>query len=374
MVSGQHRAPTVFFRRHGGPIVVWVCAVTVVAFLLTSRTTVIEAPGLVQGRSIRVSPIEPGLLASIEVALLQEVRRGQVVARMDGTRLHAEAAMVAAEVEAVRRELELERAERDQNTVSDQRRFQNDVETCRLAVLEILTVLEPDRVTLADRRRDVASYRELLDRELVSVREFQRVQAECDALDRRVAEHETLLARARDDLAEAERRRDAFFAANEDVEGNTIQVAAERALSARITALEKQLQAVRVRHDDLALTAPFDGYVTQIQASPGQLVQSGDIVLTLTDAHPQQIVVWLDEAAVRRLQQRDDLAATVVQNGFDGSVQARCPVAHIGVSVEDMPQELWQAPDRIQRGRPVILGLPPDLNLVPGERVTVRWS
>jgi len=352
---------------------VWMVAVVVVVALLSDRAVIIEAPGLVRGRTVQISPVEPGLLASLEVNLLQEVRSGQVLARMDEERLRAEAAVVTAEVEVVRQELALDLVGRRQDVVTERRRFANDVEDTRLEVLEILAVLEPDRVTLADLERDVESYRQLLAEELVSVREFERVQAEHQALARRVGEHETLLERTRSDLVQAEHRRDDFARQNADV-GDQNDAADEAMLTARVTMLQRRLALVLLRCSDLTLTAPFSGVVTRIPVCSGQVIQPGETVLVLAEAAPEEIVVWLDEASVRRLQRNGDMQAVVIHSAGGNGVQAHCPVAHIGPVVETMPSELWPAPDLPIRGRPVVLGVPVGLQLVPGERVTVRWG
>lgn len=374
MGTGRFSALPSILRRHAGPLVVWVVALAVVVLMLGDRATVIEARGLVQGRQVTISPLEAGMLASVDVGLLQSVRRGQVVARLDEARLRADAAVVAAEVEAVRRELEHDLAGRQLNAASDQLRFASDVAASRLQVLEILAVLEPDRITLADLGRDVEGYRELLAQELVSVREYERVQAEHDALARSVAEHEALLARAQQDLAAAERRAEAAEGRADMTPGVEPELAAARVLAARVTALERQLDAVRVRAEDLQLVAPFDAVVTQIPASPGQMVRPGDTVLTLAESRPEQIVVWVDEESARRLQDRGDLEAMVIRNVGGRQVHARCPVGRVGVTVETMPPELWPAANLPQRGRPVVLAVPPELHVVPGELVTVRWG
>lgn len=362
-------------RRHGGPVVVWVVAVVVVVGMLTRRSTIVEVQGLVRAPSVQVSPIEAGQLASIEVGLLQDVRRGQIVARMDDTLLRADAALVAAEVEAIRRELVFDLKVQRQDEVSELRRFTTDVEAARLRVIEVLTVLEPDRITLADLDRNVASYSELLNSELVSVREFEREVAERDALAQKVSEHDSLLDRARRDLAEAETRRTGFLHDRpESAEGSSEADPVTELLSARVTALERRLDMVAVRRDDLWLTAPFDGVVVQIPACPGQVLQPGEPVLTLAQARAEEIIVWLDEASVDRLKRRGDLSATVIQTRGGKHVRAECNVARIGPTIVTLPPELWPLPNRPSRGRPVVLGLPAALDLVPGELVTVRWG
>jgi multidrug resistance efflux pump len=328
----------------------------------------------VQGRKVPLAPVEVGVLGSLDVELLQEVRRGQVVARMDAARLRAEVATVSAEIEAVRQELALEIAARQQGAATDRHRFATDVDRARLRVLEIIAVLEPDRVTLADLERDVASYRELLAQEMVSVREYERVQSEHDALARRVQEHEHLLAAARAELTQAEQRWEQYVARHGELSGGEQALVADRALASRITALERELELVLLRQDDLTLTAPFDGVITQILASPGQVLRPGEVVLTVAESQPQRIVVWLDEASVRRLEQRGDLEATLSQVIAGKTVRVHCEVARIGSTIETKPLELWRAPERPESGRPVVLGVPAGVRLVPGGKVTVRWG
>jgi multidrug resistance efflux pump len=362
-------------HRHRGPIVVWLVACTAVWLMLRERSVVVEARGLVQAASVVVSPLETGQLTRIEVGLLQDVRRGQVLARLDDTRLHAEAAVVLAEVEALRQESLLEDSDRRLDEAGELRRFTADVEQARLRILEILAILQPDRITLADLERDVASYADLLAGEMVSVRECERVRAEYDAMAEKVADYESLLIQARGDLEQAEQRRQSFLAQQPALTADAAVVdVAAQSLAARLEVLQRQLEEVAVRREDLVLTAPFDGVVIQIPASPGQVVRPGDPVLTLTAARAEQIVVWLDERSVERLRRREDLLATVIQARDGQQRRAECPVVRIGPTVIPLPEELWPSPTRPMRGRPVVLGIPAGLDLVPGELVTVRWG
>ena len=362
-------------RRHRGPAVVWCLAVATVFLMLRHRSVIVEAPGLVQSPSVVVTPLEIGQIASVDVDLLQDVRRGQVLVRMDDARLRAESAVVAAEVEALRRELEQSLAERGQDEAADLRRFTGDVEQARIRGLEVLAILEPDRILLADLERDVVAYRDLLVGDLVSTRECERVQAEHDAMAEKVAEHEALLAGSRDDLAAAQERRRTFLNGRPELASDgAVADAAGEAIAARVAVLERRFDEVAVRRDDLALVAPFDGVVMQIPTCPGQVVRPGDTVLTLTAARPEKIVVWLDEAAVDRLRRRGDLEATVIQAHDGRRLHAVCPVVRIGPAVVTLPVELWPSPTRPVRGRPVVLGIPAGLDLAPGEMVTVRWG
>jgi len=358
-------------RRHGGTVAVWFLALIAVIVLLERRSVVVEARGLAQAPSVILSPLEVGEVASVEVGLLQEVRRGQVLVRMDDARLQAEAAVVMAEVGALRAELQLAQADRRLSEAADRRRFTADVEQARLQILEILAELEPDRITLADLARETESYRELLAVAMVSARECERVEAAHAALAGKVAEFETLLAEARRELTAAEERRTEFLRRRPD---GAAPDAADETIATRVAVLERRLEEVRVRRDDLALTAPFDGVVIQIPACAGQVVRPGDPVLALTAARVEQIVVWLDEVAVERVRRRGDLAATVIRQRGGRQERTRCAVLRIGPAVVPVPAELWRTPSQPLRGRPVVLEIVPELDLAPGEMVTVRWG
>ena len=362
-------------QRHGGPVLVWCAACLAVGLMLAKRSAVVEAPGLVQSVSVAISPLETGRLSSIEVGLLEEVRRGQVLARMDDARLHAETAVMVAEVDALRRERALEISARRLDETGELRRFATDIEQAQMQILEILAILAPDRITLADLELDAEVYAELRAGDMVSVREYERVKAERDAMAGKVNEYEVLLARARRDLDEARERQQAYLRQRPSRSGDeTGDETAAQALTARLEVLQRRLEEVAVRSEDLILSAPFDGAVIQIPACPGQVVRQGDPVLTLTSMHAEQIVVWLDERSVERLRRRSDLLATVVQTRDGGSLRAECPVVRIGPAVVTVPETLWPTPTRPVRGRPVVLGIPAGMTLVPGEQVTVRWS
>jgi hypothetical protein len=51
---------------------------------------------------------------------------------------------------------------------------------------------------------------------------------------------------------------------------------------------------------------------------------------------------------------------------------ARSKIADIGPTIELMPQRLWRSPMIPQWGMPVLIGIPPGLELIPGEVVGIR--
>lgn len=59
-----------------------------------------------------------------------------------------------------------------------------------------------------------------------------------------------------------------------------------------VKALQAQLRIVEVRLDDMSITAPFDGQITQRLAEPGQWLGAGDSALTLTSEG--KLEAWLD--------------------------------------------------------------------------------
>ena len=47
-------------------------------------------------------------------------------------------------------------------------------------------------------------------------------------------------------------------------------------------------------------------------------------------------------------------------------------VVHVGPVIELMPERLWQNPNLPRYGLPVLIRIPPGMELVPGELVGVR--
>ena len=359
------------------PILVWMAAVAGVVVLFHHRAERFEVLGLAQGQVRQIAATCPGRLREVRVQLFERVTGGQELAVidtvLDDEYLQAELATALAEVQHLMAQLVptqerllAEEANRETGMIEAQRRFCVDVENVRLRVLELTTVLETDRIMLEDLALEVEIARSLLEQEAVTAYDLQKAEAQHNGLAKKIGENERLLEQARQDLKQAERRRDEFAQRQPqhpsvDSELEVIRKAAK--------VQEQLIEGLLARRVPLVLSSPVDGLVSQIQRGPGEAVLAGDPILTIAEARPRDIIAYATADQLGRVRER--MVVELIK-GSEPAQIVNSQVVYVGPTVELMPEQLWRNPNLPQWGRPMLIKIPPGLELIPGELVGIR--
>jgi hypothetical protein len=132
---------------------------------------------------------------------------------------------------------------------------------------------------------------------------------------------------------------------------------------------EKRIAAMKARRDKLVLTAPCDGYVSQIQCEVGEAVMQGVEILRIAKEKPRAIIAYANEGIVGELAIGKRVE---VVKGSMPPQKGSSTVTYIGPAVEQMPQRLWRNPNFPQWGRPLLIEIPSDMDLIPGEMVGIK--
>jgi len=374
-------------RVHLIPVVVWLSTVVCVVVLFSHRSRRYEVLGVAQGPVHQVASVSDGRLKSLNVELFDEVSQGQVLAVVDtvpendNTRelveaqtetVRAEIERLAAEWEATRERLLGDVAGVATSRVVDRRRFAVDVEDKRFRVLELETLIDADKLKLDNLALDAKIFvmRGRLDANDVALYELKRIQAERDDTLERIADNERLLAQARLDLAEARKRQEEFARQElQDPEMSAAKAATDKAIEVqrkRMNELQVQLAAL----EPLQLKAPFDGIVSVVHHNRGEAVLAGEPILTIARKEPENIVAYATEEQAARVQPR--MTVQLVDRNLQRTRVVDSQVLYVGPVVEQMPPRLWRNPNIPQWGRPVVIKIPPNLDLLPGAIVGIR--
>ena len=118
------------------------------------------------------------------------------------------------------------------------------------------------------------------------------------------------------------------------------------------------------------IPAPFTGAVTAIHAHAGQHVIRGDAILSLTSPEVKYLVCHLPQAG----QAPPKVGAAVDIRGLgQATAWTRSVVLAVGPAVEEAaPSEGFDAA-RPVRGLPLRVAVPPEMSLLPGSLVEVRF-
>ena len=129
------------------------------------------------------------------------------------------------------------------------------------------------------------------------------------------------------------------------------------------------IKEIIVESGTLIVRAPADGLVNSIMLQPGQTVLPGQIILTIAEHSPDQIIAYAGAAHLGSLREgmRVELVTETPEQRIDSS-----QVTYVGPVIEELPIRFRRHPDIIEWGRPFIVKKPAQLKLVPGQTVGIR--
>jgi multidrug resistance efflux pump len=225
------------------------------------------------------------------------------------------------------------------------------------------------RVDLAEARARLAFAEAEADRALrlskatngvpfVSQAELQMAQRNLDALRAEIAERQLLV---RDVGGQIEK-----MAPDERKMSEEVPASIEAALAVE----QRALEAVESQLNPTILLAPIDGFVSAVHRLSGEAVQAGEPILTISGMRAEKIIAYVRQP----LQQRPQVGMTVeVRSRSEGRLAGRGEVLSVGGQLEPILPELMvyraaTAPE-VEYGLPVLLTVPQELGLIPGEIV-----
>jgi len=129
----------------------------------------------------------------------------------------------------------------------------------------------------------------------------------------------------------------------------------------------------RIQHDDgrwTDLAAKSDGQIIAIQREPGQTVAAGDSILTLAPNHGRHITAYL--RADHHLQIEPGTPG-ILHPHSDPTASVRAAVERVGPRYERIPAAQIRDRKGDERGLPILISIPPECPLRPGELVYVEW-
>jgi multidrug resistance efflux pump len=381
------------YLHHIVPVLVWLGAVAGVVGLFYQRSKRFEIVGIAQGQVRQVAASCTGRIRSVSVDLFESVEEGQVVAvldtLLDSERLQAELNTVAGEVEHLMAQLIptqetliAEAANLETNNVADQRRFSVDVENARLRILELKALIASDRITLEDLAMEVKIVQDLVKQDAAAPYELQKVETQYDSLAKKIEQNERLLEQTIADLAQAERRRDEFL------QRQMIHPSVDSALEVirkEVGVQERVMKQLLAELKPVELKAPINGVVIAVPIAAneanmrragekvlrraGEVVVEGEPVLAIAEIKPAEVVAYVRQVQLGLVQEKV-MVELVKTSGLPQIAISQ--VTSIGPAFELIPQQLWRNPNLPEWGRPVLIKVPPGLELIPGEVVGVR--
>jgi multidrug resistance efflux pump len=293
-----------------------------------------------------VTSFKAGRIARLHVMLYQDVQAGDLIAEVDA----ADPLILSNTVAVIRAEMDLIRI----NAGLDAG------DKVRLAGFQ-LSWMESRAELLANQAQLAYAQREF-DRISTLYAEKLETQAILD------------LARSTRDqyAALVEQQTLAVAAAEQAMRGFDPTAAAESpAIKTELALAEQNLHLAEAELQPILLRAPISGRINRLDKMPGASVAAGDVIVTVASPTSERIVGYLSQPL--RIEPVVGMKVQVRSRGLVRAV-SETHITHVGARIE-----MFDAPLRVrgmgaaqERGLPIVMAMPPNFNVRPGELLEVR--
>jgi membrane fusion protein (multidrug efflux system) len=343
--------------------ITWMIACAVLALVATpialwlhhQSEYVMSRNAMVRGQLAQLGARFEGVVTSIEVEQGERVSAGQILARLEDRHIRADAQQAQAELEGLKRELEVERTA----IIHEERRLQNRLREATANLNAAAAAVEAAQSRAEDARAAHDVRRSLLESGFVSRESARDAEAKSTTAD----------ALVRGARAEREAARAAAQRARIDAAGLAIRKQRIGVLEAGVMRAEARLSAAQANLEATLIRAPADGAVVRRIVQPGGSVEVGSPILSLWIGKDVWVEAWLDEDDIGEV--KIGAAARVTLQSFPGR-EFTGTVDKIGLTTDyEMPASEVPQPRSVRmRGAPVVgvgirLENPPPV-LLPG--------
>jgi multidrug resistance efflux pump len=342
------------FRAQGMPALVFGASALGVVYLWDPGAGANSITGEVTGLRSELSAPVSGALQELRVRPFQVVIAGE---QIGSVQVMPELRMQAA-LEVLHAEIALAAIGSSDLALTRQRNWLN-WQSLRRDWLQVRAEAASLRVRAEHARRESERLQELFNQNRISSLEFERARAEAEAL---LAE-------------EGEKRRLAeelgrTVARSEQPQGEN-SFGMEGTMQATLDWLEKRLRQLEADLQPVPLVAPISGVITAIHRQAGEYIREGDPVVEIRSERASHIVGYVRQPL--RVEPREGMAVQVTVRGRSGRGEAQ--ILEVGPQFETLAPVFQRSTLQAEeRALPLLISLPPNLSLRPGELLDLRLA
>lgn len=337
------------FRVRVIPVAAFVFVLGLAVWLWSKNLANPLVMGTAQGLEADVTSPQVGVLTELRVAPYQEVSKGEVLAviRPGAPDLLSNTlSVIRAEMDVIRSEAGLDGGDR-----------------IRYAQLHLDSMLE---------RADLVALKAQL---AYAEKEFNRVAT---LVERKVLDPSQYdialrdLEQAREEVATRSAAVEAADQGLRELDPATASAESPSVVAA-LTLANERLRLAEAELQPITLTSPIDGCVSKLQKLAGTTIIDGEPILTVASPDADYILGYVGQPL--RIEPTRGMTVKVRSRGLHRTV-GEATITHVGPRIE-----LFNAPLRVrgmgnaqQRGLPIMVSVPPEMKLRPGELVDLTLS
>lgn len=334
------------------PLLIWLAVVGLAVWAYGRGVEFKRINGLVDPIQEAVAPDEDGRLKEILVKRGQQVRAGDIVARMDNSVLDQQIAKLEAAIASdlqdrlLSAQFDLSRlktARRD--LVRDQAADKGELANL-LALQEAFNTMEK---TMGNTIAAKAAFSEAQARITGDIGRLQGATGLYADQIKEMDEEIAVLEKGVERLKKGMENPEELAAANGDL---------------------SELQELRVLRDRNTLVATQDGVVDRIEKEVGEFILKGETILRIV-ATPEVVRAILPQEYLHRVQVGQKVWVSSTADKYNYYLTE---VVGLSPRVSNIPDSSSPLPNRVVHGQEVIVGYPADSNFHPGQTVLVHFE
>jgi multidrug resistance efflux pump len=367
------------------PALVWLAAIGAIIFIVRDKGQKFETIGIVNREERTMESPCAGRIKSVAVSSFNKVEKGQPLVIIDtvldpeqnNNQINAQRDIILAKIKQLQAELaatenklKTDSAAKESDFVTSSRNFAVDVEKTRLETVQLKAQTEPAKIRLKKLEYDIKianANSAVTGQNLIQLHyEIEKWKQESAALAKEIEENEKLLAQAEENLKLAQSRKEEFE------KQNPLHPSIEAALQPiheAINVQEKTLAQLLIEQPIVTVEAPFDGVITNIVIRNNDTIANREPMLTIVETEPKAIIAYIKEEQTSMVKEK--MEVSVMKRTYPQKI-AKSQITYLSPVMELLPQQLWLANNMPQWGRPIIIEIPPDFDVIPGEVVNIQ--
>ena len=256
--------------------------------------------GTIETTQANLSFQVPGRVVKVNVQEGQSVTKDQIIAELDRAEFESRYEQARANLDRA------QKTKQQLGTVLDINRKTLPSEVARAAA-----AVTSARDTLKDAEKNYKRFEDLFSKGVITEKEHDSMKLAYDVAQSRLTESESMLKLTQGNLTRID-------AAKQDIE----------VASAQISSINASLDQASIQLDYTQLKSPMNGVITSRNVEPGETVNSGREVITISDLARVDLKIFVDETEIGKVrpgQKVDVKVDTFPGKTYTGSVSFVSP-------------------------------------------------
>lgn len=344
------------------PVALCAASLGVAALLNGGLADAPTIQAFVEGEPQHVAALEQGRVDELLVTPGQLVEPGQLLVKLDTSLLDAELDVLRAEEDALLSQIRSSLTEAQRQQVMDRRTLLQSVDQARVELSQAEAALASATARWEILRAERSRLQKLIQEKLATADALTEVELSFSEVDKILQDQPRHIELLRTRVQELTRLSDA-------VPSGYVS-AATHPLEGQLEVIRRRIQLLETRRSFYLLKAPVTALVSTLQRRPGEVVQSGETILTLVPQQLTQAVACVGEREALQVKVGD--LATLWERGSARVLKAKAVA--LGPLVEELPLRCRRSHAVPVWGRMVTLSLGASTSLLAGTAFDVTFD